>query len=104
VLVPDDVCVASSAAVGIGGVTVFDRGGGGIDVEWNDGRRAPADTPRLVVDGEIGLGLLEVRHRDWDRHGRWGRGARRSGASERNAACSSSSTQAASGSAGASNG
>ena len=42
VLVPDDVCVASTATVGMGGVSVFERDGGGIDVDWNDSRRAPA--------------------------------------------------------------
>jgi len=62
VLVPEGVCVASEARVGIGGVDVFERDGGGIDVDWSDARRAPGDTPRLVIDGDIGLGLLEVRH------------------------------------------
>ena len=64
VLVPDDVCVASTAEVGMGAVSVFDRDNGGIDVEWNDARRAPAGTPRLVIDGDVGLGLLEVRYGD----------------------------------------
>jgi hypothetical protein len=63
VLVPDDVCVASSASIGVGGVAVFDRDGGGIDVKWNDGRRAPANTPRLVLDGDVGAGFLEERPR-----------------------------------------
>jgi phage shock protein PspC (stress-responsive transcriptional regulator) len=70
VLVPDDVCVASSASIGVGGVAVFDRDGGGIDVKWNDGRRAPANTPRLVLDGDVGAGFLEVRHSRENDHGR----------------------------------
>jgi len=53
--------------VGIGGVSIFERDGGGIDVDWSDLRRAPQDTPRLVIDGDVGLGLLEVRH-DEDGH------------------------------------
>ena len=85
VLVPDDVCVASRASVGMGAVAVFDRDGGGIDVDWDDGRRAPAGTPRLVLDGDVGLGFLEVRHRDVGR--RHGRGFRRDISNERNAAC-----------------
>jgi phage shock protein PspC (stress-responsive transcriptional regulator) len=85
VLVPDDVCVASTASVGMGAVAVFDRDGGGIDVNWNDGRRAPAGTPRLVVDGDVGLGFLEVRHHDDHRF--HDRGFRRDIAAERNAAC-----------------
>jgi phage shock protein PspC (stress-responsive transcriptional regulator) len=94
VLVRDDVCVASKASVGMGAVAVFDRDGGGIDVEWNDGRRAPAGIPRLVVDGDVGLGLLEVRHHDDGRHGR---GFRPDRANERNAACATTtaSTRAA---------
>ena len=40
VLVPDDVCVASKASIGMGGVAVFERDGGGVDVDWNDARRA----------------------------------------------------------------
>lgn len=62
VLVPSGVCVASSATVGMGAVEAFDRDGGGIDVQWQDGRRAPAGTPRLVIDGDVGLGFLEIRH------------------------------------------
>ena len=62
VIVPEDVCVASRAEVGMGGVAIFDRDGGGIDVDWKDSRRAPDNTPRIVLDGDVGLGLLEVRH------------------------------------------
>jgi phage shock protein PspC (stress-responsive transcriptional regulator) len=66
VLVPQDVCVASTAKVGMGGVVVFERDGGGVDVDWSDLRRAPAGTARLVIDGDVGLGLLDVRHNDAD--------------------------------------
>ena len=95
VLVPDDVCVASSAEVGMGGVVVFDRDGGGIDVDWNDGRRAPEGTARLVLEGDVGLGLLEVAHdEDRDHDGRpWDRRDHRFGrdSDERNAACATAS-------------
>ena len=43
VIVPEDVCVASQAEVGMGGVAIFDRDGGGIDVDWKDARRAPEE-------------------------------------------------------------
>ncbi|MBW3653370.1 MAG: PspC domain-containing protein [Actinobacteria bacterium] len=95
VLVPEDVCVASAAAVGIGGVAVFDRTSGGIDVDWSDGRRARAGGARLVLEGQVGLGLLEVRHREvdhdfdgppWANRGRFERIP-----DERNAACASTS-------------
>jgi phage shock protein PspC (stress-responsive transcriptional regulator) len=97
VLVPDDVCVATTAKVGMGGVAVFNHDGGGVDFHWTDARRAPAGTPRLVIDGDVGLGLLEVRHqrsRGGPGHDDFGRGS-----SERNSACT---TQTAS--SGAANG
>ena len=92
VLVPEDVCVASSASVGMGGVSIFDHDGGGIDVDWSDRRRAPEGTPRLVLEGDVGLGLLEVRHREIDHRGPpWERRDRFGGyLEERNAACASS--------------
>jgi phage shock protein PspC (stress-responsive transcriptional regulator) len=99
-LVPAGVCVASTATVGMGGVSVFERDGGGIDVDWSDLRRAPADTPRLVVDGDIGLGLLEVRHNE-DDHYAPRRRFESIDASERNDACA---TRVASKGSGASHG
>jgi phage shock protein PspC (stress-responsive transcriptional regulator) len=71
VLVPKDVCVASSAEIGVGGVAVFDRSSGGLDVEWTDARRARRGTARIVLEGDVGLGLLEVRHREHDHYGDW---------------------------------
>ncbi|HEX2085333.1 MAG TPA: LiaF domain-containing protein, partial [Solirubrobacteraceae bacterium] len=69
-LVPDDVCVSTTAELGMGGVHVFDRDGGGIDVDWEDMESAPAGTPRLVVDADVGLGVVEVGETE-HRHGRW---------------------------------
>jgi phage shock protein PspC (stress-responsive transcriptional regulator) len=86
-LVPDDVCVASKATVGMGAVSVFGRENGGIDFDWDDLRRAPAGTPRLVVEGDVGLGLLEVRHRRVDDEIRFGRGFDPDDLVERNDAC-----------------
>jgi phage shock protein PspC (stress-responsive transcriptional regulator) len=65
--VPEDVCVTSAAHVGAGQVDVFDHGSGGLDVDWRDERRALPGTTRLIVDGDIGVGLLEVTHDDPDR-------------------------------------
>jgi phage shock protein PspC (stress-responsive transcriptional regulator) len=103
VIVPDDVCVATAADIGVGGVEVFDRNGGGLDVDWSDARRAPKSTPRLVIDGDVGAGFLEVRHDDNSRgHARPVR--QRDGGffydqTERNSACSTTTA-----SSGASNG
>jgi phage shock protein PspC (stress-responsive transcriptional regulator) len=68
-LVPPGVCVATKNHVGIGGTAVFNRNGGGIDTDWNDERSAPEGTPRVVVDGDIGIGALIVHHNEhehWD--------------------------------------
>jgi phage shock protein PspC (stress-responsive transcriptional regulator) len=100
VLVSDDVCVATKADIGMGAVEVFGRDSGGVDVTWNDSRRAPESTPRLVLDGDVGVGFLEVRHnRDRAFHGR---GVDFEPAPERNAACTT--TTASTGSSGASHG
>ena len=88
VIVPKDVCVASRADVGMGAVAVFDRDGGGIDVNWDDERRASAHTPRLVLDGDVGVGFIEVRRSNagYDRNHGW-EGNR---ADEHNSACATS--------------
>jgi phage shock protein PspC (stress-responsive transcriptional regulator) len=75
VLVPEDVCVSTTAELGMGGVEVFDRDGGGIDVDWEDVRTPPEGTPRLVLDADVGVGALEVGTQDTG-HGRWYRGDR----------------------------
>ncbi|HEX8123028.1 MAG TPA: PspC domain-containing protein [Solirubrobacteraceae bacterium] len=76
VLVPDDVCVSTTAELGMGGVGVFDRDTGGIDVDWEDLRTPPPGTPRLVVDADIGVGALEVGRQEIG-HGRgWHDGSR----------------------------
>jgi phage shock protein PspC (stress-responsive transcriptional regulator) len=69
-LVPRDVCVSTDSHLGIGGVQAFDRDGGGIDFDWQDERRAPVGTARVVVDANVGIGAFTVHHdgdRGWDR-------------------------------------
>jgi hypothetical protein len=61
-VVPENVCVASAAEVGIGGVDVFGRDNGGVDLDWEDRPRAASGRSRVVVDAEIGVGALLVRH------------------------------------------
>jgi phage shock protein PspC (stress-responsive transcriptional regulator) len=68
-LVPRGVCVSTDSHNGIGGTAVFNRNGGGIDTNWTDERNAPEGTPRVVVDGDVGIGALIVHHNeheDWD--------------------------------------
>jgi phage shock protein PspC (stress-responsive transcriptional regulator) len=61
-IVPEDVCVATDANVGVGQVDVFDRGSGGVDVDFVEEPDARPDTTRLVVNADIGLGQLSVVH------------------------------------------
>jgi phage shock protein PspC (stress-responsive transcriptional regulator) len=76
-LVPRDVCVATVGEVGVGAIEVFGSENGGIDVGFDDARTATAGNPRIVLDGDVGMGFLEVNHRRidhrddrWDGHGR----------------------------------
>jgi phage shock protein PspC (stress-responsive transcriptional regulator) len=77
-IVPENVCVATRADVGMGEVQFFDRDSGGVDVEFDDEPSAAETTPRVVVDADLGLGALRVSHddrrdRDHDRgFGRFG--------------------------------
>jgi phage shock protein PspC (stress-responsive transcriptional regulator) len=64
VIVPEDVCVAANADVGIGNVRMFGRDNGGIDVDFEDNPDAAADVTRLVLDADVGLG--QVRVTDWE--------------------------------------
>jgi phage shock protein PspC (stress-responsive transcriptional regulator) len=62
VLVPQGVCVASDLHAGMGRVEVFDRSSAGVDTDRVEHVRGPAGTPRLVVDGDVGMGLIEIDH------------------------------------------
>ncbi len=66
-IVPRNVCVSTDSHVGIGGVQVFDHSGGGIDSDWQDERTARDGAPRVVLDGDIGIGALTVHHEDVER-------------------------------------
>jgi hypothetical protein len=91
VLVPRDVCVASKATIGMGGVDVFDNDSGGVDVDFEDRQTAPPGGRRVVVDADVGLGAFEVQHerRDrWnERRDRWDE--RHDAEQERNEGCAS---------------
>jgi phage shock protein PspC (stress-responsive transcriptional regulator) len=76
VLVPEDVCVATSAEVGVGNVSMFGRDNGGIDIDFEENPEAAPDVTRLVLDAEIGLGEIRVTEQrdDFDfRDGDFGR-------------------------------
>ena len=60
VIVPEDVCVATDAEIGIGEVRAFDRDNGGVDVTVADLPNADSGTTRLLVHAEIGIGALRI--------------------------------------------
>jgi phage shock protein PspC (stress-responsive transcriptional regulator) len=73
VLVPRGVCVATSAQIGGGYVGALEQRSGGLDVDWSERPSAPARTPRLVLDGNVGLGTLLVADHPIERVGNgWG--------------------------------
>jgi hypothetical protein len=74
VLVPRDVCVATSAQLGGGYVGALEQRSGGLDVAWAE-RPAQSSprTPRLVLSGDVGLGALLVADHPIEHAGnRWG--------------------------------
>jgi phage shock protein PspC (stress-responsive transcriptional regulator) len=60
VLAPPHVCVSSTAHIAAGEAQVFDRTTGGTSHDWQDIHRAPAGTPQLTVDADIGFGQLRI--------------------------------------------
>jgi hypothetical protein len=61
-IVPNNVCVATNAKVGMGVVQSFDHDNGGVDVNWVDQPSAAAGNPRLLLDAHVGVGRVEVSH------------------------------------------
>src|SRR5918998_1358050 len=62
VIVPDDVCVATDAEVGIGELRTFDRANDGVDVDFEDFPDSDSGVTRLLVKAEVGLGALKIGH------------------------------------------
>jgi phage shock protein PspC (stress-responsive transcriptional regulator) len=74
-LVAPNVCVTTDAQIGVGAANSFGAEDGGIDVDHADTHTAPAGTPRVVLHGDVGVGMLDVHHSpadDWGHgHGDW---------------------------------
>jgi hypothetical protein len=66
VIVPEGVCVATDAQVGIGEARTFDLHNGGIDVDLEDLPDASGDTTRLLVKADVGVGALRIGHSGTD--------------------------------------
>ncbi len=76
-VVPKDVCVASKADVGAGAIDVFGDTNAGVNLDWRNRPQAPRRGRRVVVDADVGFGVLLVRHDRRDVNGRHGgRGSR----------------------------
>jgi phage shock protein PspC (stress-responsive transcriptional regulator) len=60
VIVPDGVCVATDAQVGMGNVHLFGIDHGGVDVNYEDIPDAPRARTRLLLKGKVGVGELHV--------------------------------------------
>ncbi len=75
VLVPRGVCVATGAQIGGGYVGALEQRSGGLDVDWSEHPSPPLHTPRLVLEGDVGLGALLVAdhpiERGWYGGGGW---------------------------------
>jgi phage shock protein PspC (stress-responsive transcriptional regulator) len=62
VIVPDEVCVATDARVGIGEARTFELHNDGVDVDMEDMPTASPGTTRLLVKADVGVGSLRIGH------------------------------------------
>jgi phage shock protein PspC (stress-responsive transcriptional regulator) len=65
-IVPDDVCVATDARVGIGEARTFELHNEGVDVDMDDRPDASPGTTRLLVKADVGVGSLRIGHAGTD--------------------------------------
>jgi phage shock protein PspC (stress-responsive transcriptional regulator) len=68
-LVPANACVTTDGRAGVGAVDVFNSTNGGVDVKVADSRTPRPGAPRIVLKGDVGLGLVEVAHERQDGYG-----------------------------------
>src|SRR5215207_578867 len=60
VRVPENACVSSDVQIGAGHAQVLDRSSDGLDVAFAQAAAPTGDAPRLQLDGQVGIGALEV--------------------------------------------
>ena len=58
--VPEEACVSSNVQVGVGASDILDRENDGVDVDYTDDAPAPAGRPKLHIDADVGVGVIEV--------------------------------------------
>ena len=76
VRVPEDACVSSDVKIGAGHAQVLDRSNDGLDVDFTQAASPTGDSPRLELEGQVGIGALEVVRGDdpLPRRGMWDAG------------------------------
>jgi phage shock protein PspC (stress-responsive transcriptional regulator) len=60
VLHDSEACVGLTGDVGIGEARLYQRKSSGVDVDFSELPTASASTPRLVIEGDVGVGSLQV--------------------------------------------
>lgn len=68
-IVPKNVCVTTKARIGMGYVGALDRDSEGVDVDWSSRPASPPSVPRLVVEGDVGIGAMMIADRPLGRDG-----------------------------------
>jgi hypothetical protein len=58
--VPNDVCVATDARVGMGNVSYYGSDHGGVDVDYEDTPTAEPTNTRLLLRADVGVGEVRV--------------------------------------------
>jgi phage shock protein PspC (stress-responsive transcriptional regulator) len=70
VLVPADVCLQAKSHAGLGYVNLLGSESGGADIDEQRGTVARTTGRKLILDGDVGIGAIEVRHNRID-NGHW---------------------------------
>jgi phage shock protein PspC (stress-responsive transcriptional regulator)/predicted membrane protein len=71
--VPEDACVSSDVHIGAGHAQVLDRSSDGLDVAFEQAASRESTAPRLHIEGDLGIGAVEVVRGDdpLPRRGGW---------------------------------
>ena len=60
-ILPDDVCVATDASMGMGDVSVLGNDHGGVDIDYQDVPTAAPATTRVLLKANVGIGAIRIR-------------------------------------------
>jgi phage shock protein PspC (stress-responsive transcriptional regulator) len=74
VWVPEEACVTSDVAIGVGMTDVLDRDQAGVDINAEETATVPVGRPHVHIDADVGIGGVEVVREgfapDWRDHER----------------------------------